>query len=79
MQQLRHTENNYHHCYLDLLFYFYFFNHSRESIYDPPLFKPIFEGGNTINQYYQEQTRFLSLVLLNLFYNCVKDIHKVFQ
>ena len=32
---------------------FLFFNHSWESIYDATLFKPLFEGGNTINQYYQ--------------------------
>ena len=43
---------------------FLFFNHLGQSIYDPPLFKSFFEGDNTINQYYQEQSRFLSLVLL---------------
>ena len=37
-----------------------------------------FEDINTINQYYHEQTRFFSLVLLNLFDDFVKEIQKVF-
>ena len=46
---------------------FLFFDHSGRSTYDPLSFSNLlFEGGNTINQYYQEQTCFLSLVLLNL-------------
>ena len=39
----------------------------------------LFEGGNTIIQYYQEQTRFLSLAFLNFFDNFVKEIKKVIQ
>ena len=30
-----------HHYFLDLLLLFYFFNHSGESTYDPPLFRLI--------------------------------------
>ena len=47
-------------------------------MYDLPLVKPFFESGNAINQYYQEQTRFLSLVLLNFVNNFVKEIQKDF-
>ena len=79
MQRLKHIESNYHHYFLDLLLLFLFFNHSGESIYYLPLFKPFFKGGNTIHQYHQEQIHFLSLVLLNLFDNFVKEIQKVFQ
>ena len=61
-----------------LIVAFLFFNHLGESMYDLPLVKPFFESGNAINQYYQEQTRFLSLVLLNFFDNFVKGIQKDF-
>ena len=38
MQQLKHIESTYHHCFLDLLLLFY---HLGESIYDPPQFRLI--------------------------------------
>ena len=52
----------------------------HENLYMVHLFPNLFfEGVNTINQYYQKQTRFLSLIFLNLFHNFVKEIQKVFQ
>ena len=38
-----------------------------------------FEDGTTINQYHWEQTRFLSLVLLNYYDNFVKEIREVLK
>ena len=57
-----------------------FFSTIQENLYMIHLFSNLFffGGGNTINQYYQEQTHFLSLILLNLFDHFVKEIQKVF-
>ena len=38
-----------------------------------------FEDGTTINQHHWEQTRFLSLVLLNYYDNFVKEIREVLK
>ena len=81
------TVKAYQKQFLSLFFSFIvaflFSNHSWKSIYDPPLFRSIvlqpFEGCNTINQCYQEQTCFLSFFLLNLFDNFVKEIEKAFR
>ena len=79
MQQLRHTKINFHHYFLDLLLFFYFPT-IHENLYMIRLFSDLFfEGGNTINQYYREQTCFLSFFLLNVFDNFVKEIQKVFR
>ena len=79
MQQLKHIENNYHHYFAGLLLLFYF-STIKENLHMIRSFSNLlFAGGNTINQYYQEQNRFLSLVLLNFFDNFVKEIQKVIQ
>ena len=79
MQQLKHTENNYHHYFMDLLLLFYF-STIQENLYMIHLFSNLFfEGDVRINRYYQKQTRFLSLILLNFFDNFVKEIQNVFQ
>ena len=58
---------------------FLFFNHSGESIYDPLLFKPTFWRWYYNKSILSGTTRFLSLVLVNVFDNFVKEIQKVFQ
>ena len=59
--------------FLRLIVLFYFLA-IQENLYMIHFFSNLFsEGGNTINQYYQEQTRFLSLIFLNLFDNFVRD------
>ena len=79
MQQLKQTENNYHHYFLDLLLPFCF-STIQVNLYVIHLFSNLFfEGGNTINQYYRKQIRLFSLILLNLFDNFVKEIQKVFR
>ena len=75
--QLKHIENNYHHYFADLLLFFYFSTIQENLYMIRSVSNLLFEGGNTINQYYQEQTRFLSLILLNLFDNFIKEIQKV--
>ena len=42
MQQLKHTESNYHHYLSGFIVAFLFFSHLGESISDPSLFKLIF-------------------------------------
>ena len=79
MERLKPTESNYHHYFLDLLLLFYFLT-IQENLYMIHLFSNLFfEGDVRINRYYQKQTRFLSLILLNFFDNFVKEIQKVFQ
>ena len=78
MRKLEDTENNYHHYFVDLLLLFNF-STIQENLYMICSFSnSLFEGGNTINQYYQEEIRFLSLVFLIFFDNLVKKIQKVF-
>ena len=50
-----------------------YFSTIQENLYMIHSFSNLrFEGGNTINQYYQKQTCYLSMVLLNFFDNIVK-------
>ena len=58
MPQLKHTENNYRHYFLNLLLLFYF-STIKENLYMICHFSNLFfEDGNEINQYYDEQTCF---------------------
>ena len=79
MQQLKHSENNYQHYFADLLLFFYFSTIQKNLYMIRSFTNLLFEGGNTINQYYQKQTRILSLVLLNLFENFVRKESKSFS
>ena len=64
-------------CVFIVVFYF---PTILENIYMICFFSNLlFEGCNTINQYYKEQNWFLSLVFLNVFNNFVKEIQKVLQ
>ena len=49
MQQLKHTESNYHH-FQDLLLLFYFSTIQENLYMIHPFSNLLFEGGNTINQ-----------------------------
>ena len=58
----------------------FYFPSIQENLYMIHSFSNLlFEGVNTIIQYYQEQTRFFSLALLNFFDNFVKETKKVLQ
>ena len=59
MRQLKHIKNNYHHYFADLLMVFNFPSIQENLYMIHSISNLLFEGGNTIIQYYQEQTRFL--------------------
>ena len=62
MQQSKHIESNFYHYFLGLLLLFCFLAIQKNLYMMIPFCSDFFfEDGNTINQYYQEQTRFLSL------------------
>ena len=75
MQRLKHIENNYYHYFLDLLLLFYFLSIQGNLHMIHLFFLGLFyEVDNIINQHYQKQIRFLSLILLAFLDIFVKEI-----
>ena len=51
---LQQIGNNFHHYFLDLLLLFYFSTIQENLFMILPFSNLLLEGGNTMNQYYQE-------------------------
>ena len=75
MQQLKHTESNYHHHFFWIYCYFFYFLAIFENLHMTRFFSNLFcEDDNTTNQHYRDQTRFLSSILLILLDNFVEEV-----
>ena len=53
MQQLKYTESNYHHDFLDSLLIFYFLAIQENLYMNRPFKNLLFEDDNTINRRHQ--------------------------
>ena len=77
MQQLELNEGTYCHYYLDLLLLFYFLT-IQKNLYMIDFYLNLFyEDYNEINNHYQKQMQFLSLLFLILNNIFAKEIQKV--
>ena len=78
MLNSQHIENICHHYFGGLFLFFLFFNHSGESLYDPPRLNLFCEVYNAMNQCCHRQIYFLSFFLLILFIYLSKRDSKSF-